>query len=215
MTRRQVAAAGVALALVSLLAGFGVAHLAGMAPPKPHRKPSAALGDAVADEACLEAAINTDRQVAGVPTLPIDGALAIYARSHSQAQADAGIIYHSGGQPVVGEQIPTGTQFRAAIPVPWRGYPMLGENVGEDSAGCVAMNQVYMFSPEHRANILGSAWTGMAVGVAYDSSGTLYSTEDFFEAPTAPSQPPPSPPPSPPTAAPRIVPSPARSSCTG
>lgn len=177
--RRPLAA--VAALLVALLCvGFELSQWA----PRP-----SVLATASDDEACLITDINAARVAAHVPTLPVDPALVDYDEQHSAAMAAAGTIFHSGGSPT--QQEPVGNEFRDAIPEPYRSEALvIGENVGEATGGCEVMNQAYVNSPPHFANIIDSRWTAMAVGVAYDVTGTLYSTESFVDMPAPPALPP-------------------------
>ena len=169
---------------------FGAAGVSGWAVGRmshPKRRPTTHVrGDVSADESCIAAAVNSDRAAAELGALPVDGGLADYARSHSGAMASAGTIFHSGGSP--SNQIPSDAAFRTALPLPWRDADVAGENVGDDSADdCAGMEEAFMASPPHRANILDPRWTAMAVGVAFSADGGLYVTEDFVDIPPAPS----------------------------
>ena len=81
-------------------------------------------------------------------------ALPIYADAQAKAQAWAdrlareNRLYHS--------------TLSAGITTRWCG---LAENVGEGSYTS-QVHEAFMRSPQHRANILDRAWTGMGVGVA-------------------------------------------------
>jgi uncharacterized protein YkwD len=130
-------------------------------------------------DSCIINLINQDRESLGVAPLAVDVGLSSYTTRHSQQMAASGAIYHSGGSPLMPE--PSDSQFRAALPQPWQSAIFAGENVGYDTQGCVAMNSLYMSSPQHRANILNPRWTQMGIGDAFDSNGALYSTEDFVE----------------------------------
>lgn len=175
------------------------------------RRPPEVLAGVSDDEACLLNAVNAERALAGVATLPVSPALTTYARTHSEQMAAAGDIYHTGGS--VAHPEPGADAFRKAIGPPWNAYPKVGENVGE-APGCSGMMygipgtkfKGYMGSPPHRANILDRAWTAVGVGVAYDSGGQLYSTQEFMKAPPSPVGPIPLP--APPT--PKDVPSSVR-----
>src|SRR5438270_10377305 len=60
----------------------------------------------------------------------------------------------------------------------WTAY---GENVGDGpTSSADTLFQAYMNSPEHRANILGSAYRYLGVGVVFDGS-TAWNTLDFVD----------------------------------
>jgi uncharacterized protein YkwD len=61
----------------------------------------------------------------------------------------------------------------------YAGFSGLGENILHGGCGISAaqMDQAWMNSPDHRANILGN-YSAVGIGVACNG-GDLYATEDF------------------------------------
>ena len=95
---------------------------------------------------------NSDRTYHDRAALSFAERLAAYAKSHSQAMADKGYIYHS-----------TGDQLREAL----EGYKweLGGENVGV-GASLESLEDAFMASDAHRKNILRRVYDHAAVGIA-------------------------------------------------
>jgi uncharacterized protein YkwD len=117
----------------------------------------AASGSAVGDERLgprrhMLALTNTDRVHRERAALSFAGRLAAYAKSHSEAMADKGYIYHS-----------TGDQLRKAL----EGYKweLGGENVGVGGS-LESLEDAFMASDPHRKNILRRVYDHAAVGIA-------------------------------------------------
>jgi uncharacterized protein YkwD len=58
-------------------------------------------------------------------------------------------------------------------------YSWLGENIAFNYPDDNSVMIAWMNSPEHRANILNPNFTQIGVGIAYDSKGEPYYTQDF------------------------------------
>jgi uncharacterized protein YkwD len=117
----------------------------------------AASGSAVGDERFgprrhMLALTNSDRVHHERSALSFAERLAAYAKSHSEAMADKGYIYHS-----------TGDQLREAL----EGYnwELGGENVGV-GASLESLEDAFMASDPHRKNILRRLYDHAAVGIA-------------------------------------------------
>ena len=117
----------------------------------------AASASAVGDEKLgprrhMLALTNTDRVHHERATLSFADRLAAYAKSHSEAMADKGYIYHS-----------TGDQLREAL----EGYKweLGGENVGVGGS-LESLEDAFMASEPHRKNILRRVYDHAAVGIA-------------------------------------------------
>ena len=96
----------------------------------------------------LAAATNAARAAAGLPGLQIDGQLSAVAQAWANHLAAANVLSHNGA-------------LRSQV----SNWTNLGENVG--MAGDIpSVQQAFMNSPEHRANILNSKYTLMGVGSA-------------------------------------------------
>lgn len=127
---------------------------------------SAAPGD---EESCFVSAINSARASAGVPSLSGQNDLLRIATSWSQTMADAGHIFHN-------------PNLANLVPSNWQA---IGENVGVGPT-CDSIAQAFMNSPEHKRNILDSAYTTVGVGVVDSADGTVWVTEDFMGTGSAP-----------------------------
>jgi cysteine-rich secretory family protein len=96
----------------------------------------------------LAAATNASRASAGLPGLQIDGQLSAVAQAWANHLAAANVLSHNGA-------------LRGQV----SNWTYLGENVGM-AADIPSVQQAFMNSPEHRANILNSHYTLMGVGSA-------------------------------------------------
>jgi uncharacterized protein YkwD len=117
----------------------------------------AASGSAVGDERLgprrhMLALTNSDRTYHDRSALSFAERLAAYAKSHSEAMAAKGYIYHS-----------TGDQLREAL----EGYrwELGGENVGVGGS-LESLEDAFMASEPHRKNILRRLYDHAAVGIA-------------------------------------------------
>lgn len=126
--------------------------------------------------AAFVAAANQARAAAGLPTLTVSADLTAAATHQAQNMADAGVLFHT---PNLGSGLCC--------------WAMLGENVGEGPSQ-VVIQSAFMASPEHRANILRSAFRQIGVGYVIDRHGNLWVSEIFRRptgsvAPAAPAAP--------------------------
>jgi hypothetical protein len=115
------------------------------------------------EESCFVSAINSARGAAGVAPLSIQGDLLRISRVWSQTMSTAGHIFHN-------------TNIANLVPSNWQ---TVGENVGTGPT-CDSIAEAFMNSPEHRRNILDSAFTTVGVGVVDSPNGTVWVTEDFM-----------------------------------
>ncbi len=128
----------------------------------------------------LAAATNSARAAAGLPALQLDSSLSAVAQSWANHLAATNVLAHNPG-------------LRSQV----TNWSVLGENVG--MAGDVpSVQQAFMNSAPHRANILDSRYTQMGVGSAtstYPQCGctVLWVVVDFRRPVTtaAPAPPPP------------------------
>ena len=128
-------------------------------------------------EAAFVAAANDARAAQGLPALAVAGDLTSAARVHSGVMGSSSNLHHN---PKLGSSV--------------GGWQKLGENVGRGpSVGSI--HRALMGSPSHRANILGSAWTQIGVGVVV-VDGQVWVTQ-MFRQPTGASAPAPKPEPAP------------------
>jgi len=121
----------------------------------------------------LAAATNASRAAAGLPGLQIDGQLSAVAQAWANHLAAANALSHNGA-------------LRGQV----SNWTNLGENVGM-AADIPSVQQAFMNSPEHRANILNAKYTLMGVGSATSilpscNCKVLWVVVDFKRPATAP-----------------------------
>lgn len=155
----------VALVISAVLVGRSVAPAA------------ADPGNPAADEAEFVALINQARANAGRAPLQPNGQLSSLARSHAQAMANQGRIFHAN-------------PISAGVTANWL---KLGENVGTGPSVAPVMT-AFMNSPSHLVNVVDPAFTHVGVGVVWVGN-QLYTVHRFMQLETAPPPPPPPPPP--------------------
>lgn len=150
-----------ALAVVVLLVGL----LAGLLAPT--GTAHAAIDGGA--ESQFVAALNEARAAQGLPALSVAGDLTSVARSHSTRMADGDNLHHN---PNLGSHVSN--------------WQKVGENVGKGPS-VSSIHSAFMNSPGHRANILGSDWTQVGVGVDV-RDGTVWVTQ-VFRKPAGSSEP--------------------------
>jgi Cysteine-rich secretory protein family len=136
-----------------VILGALVAGLIGMAAP--------AASALTSVENCFYSATNHERSSRGIPKLSLASDLVSIARKHSAKMAADGTIYHNNN---LGNEI-SGNWWAA------------GENVGMGPS-CQAIQDAFMSSPGHKANILDRDYNQVGVGVSI-KDGTIYVTVDF------------------------------------
>ena len=119
------------------------------------------------------AAINQERAARGLPALQVASDLTAVARRHSARMASSGNLHHN---PNLGSDVGN--------------WQKVGENVGVGPS-VSAIHRAFMDSASHRANILGSDWVQVGVGVEVRGD-TIWVTE-VFRLPMGSSQPAPKP----------------------
>jgi uncharacterized protein YkwD len=153
-------------ACLALAIGIGFPKLVSAAP-------QAEIGSPTLESQML-ALINQDRRAAGAGPLRAGPGLERVALAHSLDMADHGYFSHftpQGASPYDRMAL-AGIHYRSA-----------GENIGMDdgTAALVMLQQIdvaMLHSPEHRANLLRTAFTRVGIGIAI-LGGRLYVTEDF------------------------------------
>ncbi|HEX7095360.1 MAG TPA: CAP domain-containing protein [Acidimicrobiales bacterium] len=105
--------------------------------------------------------VNASRRQAGLAELPIDVNANAKAQPWAEHLARIGRLEHSN----LAEGMPPGWQ-------------KLGENVGRGPS-LQAIQDAFMRSPGHRANILDPAWNSVGAGVAVAPDGTVYVVQLF------------------------------------
>lgn len=175
--------------------------------------PSAVLGweagtFSPASESELFTLTNQARAAAGLKPLKNDSALVGFARWRSQDMGDRDYFSHT--IPPSGKMVFDYMQDQGYC------FNLAGENLGwntyPDESATAAVQDMFMNSPSHRANILGASWDVMGIGAYQAASGKKYWTVLFADKcgtaapkPTPTATPKPTPKPTP-TATPRPTP---------
>jgi uncharacterized protein YkwD len=107
---------------------------------------------------------NAYRAAAGVPALKLDERINAVAQKWSEVQAAEKRMYHN---PSYAQQMPAG----------WRGA---AENVAYGYS-LDSVVKAWYDSPGHRTNMLNGSYTHIGIGVAFDSNGRPYYTQNFGE----------------------------------
>lgn len=115
--------------------------------------------------------VNRARKEQGLPGLRWSNELAVAARKHAGVMAQHGTAEH--GFP--GEPSLAARATQAGAKFTW-----LSENVGQGSRA-EAIEEEFMNSPKHRANILDSDMDTLGIGVV-ERGGQLFAVEDFAKA---------------------------------
>jgi uncharacterized protein YkwD len=116
--------------------------------------------------------VNQTRQQNGLAPLQVNPLLVEMAHIQSTDMAELEQLSHD----LPGAALPS-LQSRAQ----YVGYSFayLGENVAFNYPDANSVMTAWMNSSGHRENILNSSYTEIGVGVAYDSQGEPYFTQDF------------------------------------
>ncbi len=115
--------------------------------------------------------MNADRRANGLADLKLSSALTAVARSHSQDMVTRSFFSHTN---------PDGKTVTDRLKAAGISYTAAGENIAENTS-VEAAETAFMNSSGHRANILNSNYTTVGIGVAYDSQGKVYVTQDFIK----------------------------------
>lgn len=106
--------------------------------------------------------LNADRTTYGLRRLPTHDQLNSKAQAWAEKLARDGVLSHSN--------------LASGVPSCWRS---LGENVGYGSSAA-GVQDAYMRSTKHRANVLDSRWTYVGVGFAQAGS-RVYTVQVFMQ----------------------------------
>lgn len=108
-------------------------------------------------------AINQDRGANGLGGLAWDDQLSRLAQSHAEEIAASGSLWHSD----------LGSWLTSPWMASWRS---LGENLAQGGPGANAwdLEDMWMGSSPHRANILNGGFNHVGVGVAVDGAGRVW-----------------------------------------
>lgn len=115
--------------------------------------------------------VNQERTSRGLKALAVDSALTNTATLKSQDMAKLGYFDHTS--PTYGSPFDMMKQFGIS-------YRTAGENIAWGQTSPSQVMQGWMDSEGHRANILNSSYTKIGVGIAKNSSGRYYWTQQFI-----------------------------------
>ena len=149
-----------ALTRIALLATFLMAFTA--------LAPSPANATTLTPRARMLRATNYSRLNNEVRRVGIHYRISKLARRHSVAMANRGSIFHTSN--------PSSFYLKG---VSWSTW---GENVGVTGGTIGGLQQAFMESPGHRANILNRAFHRVAVGTYRDARGLLWVTVFFYSS---------------------------------
>jgi uncharacterized protein YkwD len=137
--------------------------LAACAPPP---APSGGPGDGFTSS--LLQSLNADRARSGLPGLSWNGTLANSAGSWAHQMSNAGSLYHQN----LGALLYSG---------PYAGFSSLGENilVGPGSMSAPSLENAWMNSPPHRANILNGGFNVVGIGYFRGPDGRIWAAQEF------------------------------------
>jgi len=159
------------IAIVVAVAGL-VALLAACQPQSPAaQKASANCGPAAPDNSITQGVfdrVNSDRAANGLGPLSWNPQLACLAQDHSNWMATTGNFSHR--------------DLSVTIRQPaYAGYASLGENilVGPNTMSGGAMEDAWMNSPGHRANILSPNFDSIGIAVGWSPDGRIWATQNF------------------------------------
>jgi len=111
--------------------------------------------------------INAARVIRALPVLQLDTTLATVARWRSGDMATRGYFSHAIP--------PTGRRVFSELDRRGYCYTLAGENIGwstyPDETATAQIQQMFMASPTHRANILNGRWTNMGIGAYQAADG--------------------------------------------
>jgi uncharacterized protein YkwD len=155
-----------------VVAVAGVVMLLAACQPQPAPVRSAAAGCPGAPDNVVTQTIfnrvNSDRAANGLGPLSWNPQLSCLATDHSNTMATTGDFSHR--------------DLAATIRDPaYAGYSTLGENilVGPANMTGDAMEDAWMNSPGHRANILSANFDSIGIGLATSADGRVWATQNF------------------------------------
>lgn len=118
--------------------------------------------------------INSERSLAGLPTLKWSDRIADVARFHSTNMAEYNFFSHKG---LDGSMVD-----ERAEKLKMGAWTAIGENIafmkGYDNPAGIAVEK-WLDSPGHKKNLLNPDWTETAVGLAVTADGKYYFTQVF------------------------------------
>jgi len=130
--------------------------------------PSPVSATTLTPRARMYQATNNSRLNNGVRRVDIHWQISKLARQHSIAMANRGSLFHTS------TSVAQGTYLRGI------NWSMWGENVGITGGSVADLQQAFMHSPGHRANILNNRFRRVALGTYRDDDGLLWVTVFFY-----------------------------------
>ena len=115
--------------------------------------------------------VNVERTNRGLNPLKLDEKLSNVATTKSQDMINKNYFDHTS--PTYGSPFDMMKQFGIS-------YKSAGENIAMGQNSPKEVVTAWMNSPGHRANILNSSFTDIGVGIAKNSSGSIYWTQMFI-----------------------------------
>jgi uncharacterized protein YkwD len=158
------------IGMVVAVAGV-VMLLAACQPQAASVKSASTCGPAAPDNSITQTVfnrVNSDRAANGLGPLSWNAQLACLAQDHSNTMATTGDFSHR--------------DLSVTIRQPdYAGYASLGENilVGPNTMAGDAMEDAWMNSPGHRANILSANFDSIGIAVGWSSDGRIWATQNF------------------------------------
>jgi uncharacterized protein YkwD len=157
--RAKTVVAGLAVAIVATACGPRASSAPSCAAPS--SPPAGAIAEVFRD-------VNADRAAAGLRALSWNPQLYCLANNWSAYMAGTGTLQHRD----------LNATIRSAA---YSSYRTLGENILRGPSGMTgaAMEDAWMASPTHRANILSGSFTSIGISLARGSDGRVYATQNF------------------------------------
>jgi uncharacterized protein YkwD len=127
--------------------------------------PAPATADIGMFAAAVLVIVNDERAKVGAAPLSIDSCAQTAADAWSNHMASTGVLVHNSLMPLLSC---SDSVQRAA------------ENIAYGGQSPERLMSMWMNSPGHRANILNPRLTGIGIGIATDSRGLVWATQDFL-----------------------------------
>jgi uncharacterized YkwD family protein len=140
-------------------------------PTAPVDKPAAPVGNFSAFQKEVVDLVNVERTNRGLNPLKLDEKLSNVATTKSQDMIDKNYFDHNS--PTYGSPFDMMKQFGIS-------YKSAGENIAMGQKSPKEVVTAWMNSQGHRENILNSSFTDIGVGIAKNSSGSIYWTQMFI-----------------------------------
>jgi uncharacterized protein YkwD len=134
--------------------------------------PATGVAGESAAELQIVAAVNVVRGMNGLAPLTLDAKLVQMAHIQANAMAQFQTMSH---------ELPQAAQPTLLDRANFVGYQFfsLGENIAFNFPDTGSVMQAWMNSPGHRANILNPSYTQIGVGIAFDTNGDPYYSQEF------------------------------------